>query len=277
MKKYVLCLLLALPFMLRAQIADSAQRKVHLQGAMNFRDIGGYATKDGKHVKWGKIYRSAEISNLTSADLDTLQSRHINQILDFRGPSEVSAAPDKIPAGALRLSLPYGSENLGDRGKMMQQMSRASNGDSIMLPFYTNIESFGKRYRPVFATLLNNSKDSAILFHCTAGKDRTGISAALILYALGVDEKTIMEDYLASNYYRQPDMQRMKKMLVDNYHMKEEVVEDVMGVKEKYLTATFDAIKTKYGSMDSYLKTEMGLDAKTLKQLRKMYVTSQSL
>jgi protein-tyrosine phosphatase len=271
MKKQFFFLFFLLPFALQAQIADSIIRKVPLQGAMNFRDIGGYQTQNGKHVKWGKIYRSAEINKLTDADLDTLKSRNINYVLDFRGPTEVETAPDKLPVGATRISLPAGSENVGNKIQMMQMMVKASSGDSIMLPFYNNTEPFSKRYKPMFQTLLNNSKDSALLFHCTAGKDRTGIGAALILYALGVDEKTIMADYLASNYYRQGDNQRMKKMLVENYHMKEEVVEEVIGVKEKYLAATFSAIRTSYGSVENFLKTEMGLSKKELKKLRKKF------
>lgn len=265
------CLLLA-PFFSQAQIADSTQRQVKLQGAVNVRDIGGYATKSGKNVKWGKIYRSAEINNLTATDLDILQARAINYVLDFRGPVEVATAPDKLPKGATRISLPSGSENVGDKSKTMQNMMKATNGDSIMLPFYANLLPFTNRYKPMFQTLLTNSLDSAILFHCTAGKDRTGIAAALILYALGVDEQTIMNDYLASNYYRQKDNERMKTLLVSNYHMSEKVVNDVMGVNEKYLTATFLAIKSQYGSVDNYLKKEMGLDKNALKQLKRMYL-----
>jgi len=256
----------------QAQITDSSKRQVKLQGAVNFRDIGGYKTKDGRQVKWGKIYRSAEINNLTNTDLTKLETLSIHYVLDFRGPAEFNVAPDKIPNGAIRISLPAGSEEVGDRTKMMQQMSKAASGDSIMLPFYTNIESFSKRYGPVFTTLLNNSKDSAVVIHCTAGKDRTGIGSALILYALGVDEKSIMADYLASNYYRQSDVDRMKKILIDMYHMKEEVVMDVMGVKEKYLSATFDAIKSKYGSIDNFLENEIGLTKAKREQLQQNFL-----
>jgi protein-tyrosine phosphatase len=242
-----------------AQIADSSKRLVKLTGAVNFRDIGGYPTSHGKFVSWGKIYRSAEINNLNATDLDKLNGLLIHTVLDFRGPAEYSIAPDKLPMGAARISLQAGSEQVGDRTKMMQQMTKAQNGDSIMLPFYTDLTPFKNRYQPMFAVLLNNHKDSAVLYHCTAGKDRTGIATALILYALGVDEKTIMADYLASNFYRASDMNRMKKLLIESYHMNESVVEDVMGVKEKYLQGTFDAINSKYGSIDKFLKTEMGL------------------
>ena len=272
MNRIFLSLIFIFPLVAQSQVADSAKRMIRLQGALNFRDLGGYPTKDGKQVKWGKIYRSAEINNLTNSDVNTLDNLAINYVMDFRGPAEVAAAPDKIPAHAVRVSLPYGSENVGDKMKMMKMMSTASTGDSIMLPFYTNIESFAKRYKPVFEVLLKNSNDSAILFHCTAGKDRTGIGAALILYALGVDEKNIMNDFLASNYYRKPDNERMRGMLVNTYHMNPAVVEDVLGVKEKYLQASFETIRSKYGSIDNYLEKEMGLNKKNIKTLRQKYL-----
>ena len=273
MKKIFFLFVVLIPIISICQIADSSKREVKLQGAINFRDIGGYKTKDGKEVKWGKIYRSAEINRLTATDLAKLESLKIHYVLDFRGPAEVAAGADKVPNTATRISLPAGSEDVGDRSKMFKSMTTATVGDSIMLPFYSNIDAFPKRYKPMFEALLNNSNDSALVYHCTAGKDRTGIATALILYALGVDEQTIKNDYLATNYYRQSDNVRMRKMLMDNYHLKEAVVDDVLGVKEIYLKATFDAINKKYGSIDQFLKTEMGLNKSTLKKLKKKYLS----
>jgi protein-tyrosine phosphatase len=89
---------------------------------------------------------------------------------------------------------------------------------------------------------------------------------------LGVDEQTIKNDYLATNYYRQSDNVRMRKMLMDNYHLKEAVVDDVLGVKEIYLKATFDAIQNKYGSVDKFLQSEMGLNKSNLKKLRQKFL-----
>jgi protein-tyrosine phosphatase len=271
MKKTFLFLILLFPLFAMSQIADSLKREVKLQGAINFRDIGGYKTKDGKEVKWGKIYRSAEINRLTVTDLEKLEALKIHYVLDFRGPAEVAAGADKVPNTAIRISLPAGSEDVGDRSKMFKSMSVATVGDSIMLPFYSNIDAYPKRYKPMFEALINNSNDSALVYHCTAGKDRTGIATALILYALGVDEQTIMNDYLATNYYRQSDNGRMRKMLMDNYHMKEAVVDDVLGVKEIYLKTSFEAINKKYGSIEKFLKSEMGLNKSAIKKLKKKY------
>ena len=272
MKKYILFFIVLVPIISYCQITDSLKREVKLQGAINFRDIGGYKTKDGKEVKWGKIFRSAEINRLTTSDLEKLASLKIHYVLDFRGPAEVAAGADKIPNTSIRISLPAGSEEVGDKSKMFKSMSTATVGDSIMLPFYSNIDAFPKRYKPMFEALLNNSNDSALVYHCTAGKDRTGIATALILYALGVDEQTIKNDYLATNYYRQSDNVRMRKMLMDYYHLKEAVVDDVLGVKEIYLKATFDAIQNKYGSVDKFLQSEMGLNKSNLKKLRQKFL-----
>ncbi len=272
MKKLLYLFFLANPLFSSAQIADSAKREVKLQGAINFRDVGGYATKDGRHVKWGKIYRSAELNNLTDADLLKLQQLGIARVDDFRGPFEVKLAPDKIPLNATRIDLPSGSEHIGDSGSSFSKTMMKGNGDLLMLNFYSNTAPFANRYRPVFKELLQLNPDSALLFHCTAGKDRTGIAAALILYALGVNEKTIMRDYLATNYYRTSENEKAISGMVKNYGMDEATARKMMEAKEKYLNATFVSIIRQYGTVNHYLESVMGLDKKMLQKLRTLYL-----
>jgi protein-tyrosine phosphatase len=271
MKEAIWLLMMVCPWLTQAQISDSSIRKIQLQGASNFRDIGGYPTQQGTHIKWRKIYRSAEIHQLTEDDLDTLEQRNIKLIFDFRGPAEVQMAKDNIPDGAKRISLPAGSEQMGNRMEMMQQLQKTTNGDSIMLQLYTGIDFFKKRYKPVFDSLLAAPEEEAILFHCTAGKDRTGICSALILHALGVQDSIIMEDFLASNYYRQGDTERMKKLLIETFKMNPLVVDDIMGVKPFYLQATYDAIISQYGSINHFLNKEMELTPENLKILRSKF------
>ena len=253
-----------------AQEIDTAGRKVALSGAVNFRDLGGYATKDGKHVKWRKIYRSAALNNLIPADVDSLAARHIMYDLDFRGPYEVTIAPDKIPASTVRISLPAGSEQIGDSNYMKTMLQHAGN-DSFLLNFYRDLTPFHDRYKPMFDELLSMNADGALLFHCSAGKDRTGIAAALLLYALGVDEKTIEADYLLTNYYRQNENSKaiagMKK-----YGLSDASAQKMMAAKPEYLQATFTSIKKQYGSLDNYLEKEMGLSKKQLKKLQALYL-----
>ena len=253
-----------------AQVIDSSRREIKLKGAVNFRDMGGYPAKDGKHIKWGKLYRSADLSRLKREDLTRLQQLSISYIADFRGPNEVNAAPDAVPVNATRVSLPAGSEHTGDSVYMRQLLRSAK--DSGLVPFYSDIRSLGDRYKPLFAALLQVNADSAVLFHCSAGKDRTGIAAALILYALNVSDEKIMEDYLASNYYRRNENEQSIKGMMILYKMDEPTARNVMGVQESYIKATFNAIRNQYGSIDNYLEKVMDLTSPRRKQLQDKFL-----
>jgi protein-tyrosine phosphatase len=264
-------LLSMLPFSGFAQIADSSLRHVLLQGAINFRDLGGYATSDGRHVKWKTIYRSADISKLTPADLDTLQARHVWYDVDLRGVAESAKAPDKINPGTNYVLCPAGSDSLN--AQMQHNMFQTRNGDSMMLTWYTNTAYLTARYQPFFVKLLARPDTDALVFHCTAGKDRTGIGAALLLYALGVPYATIEADYTATNYYRSLDNGRSLQLMVSQYHLNEGVARSMNAAKSEYLKATFDAIRSQYGSVDHYLETELGLTPDKREQLKNKYLT----
>lgn len=244
--------------LLQAQVADSSVREVKLKGAVNFRDLGGYPTKDGKKIKWDRLYRSAALNALTEEDINRMKELKLAIVLDFRGPLEIQSAPDRVIAGAKNINLPAGSETVGD-AKAMQAMLAAIKDESYMTSFYGTIAPFKDRYKPMFDQLLQLGKDSALLFHCTAGKDRTGIAAALLLYALGVDETLIFEDYLATNYYRSRENERAIAGMVQMYHLDEKVARNMMAAKKEYLEATFQSIRKAYGSVEHYLRDEMGL------------------
>lgn len=253
----------------QAQIADSAKRKVDLQGAINFRDVGGYATADGHHVKWGKVYRSADLSKLTDNDLVELKNRNITYDVDLRGTQESKAAPDRLNPNTDYILCPAGSENVGN---MMAGFKNVKNGDSILTAFYSNITPLADRYKPFFNKLLNLPADKSLVFHCTAGKDRTGIGAALLLYSLGVPYDTIISDYEATNYYRTAENEKTIKKMVDGLGINESVAKGVMSAKKVYLDATFTAIKKQYGSVDNYLKNQIGLNDKDIKTLKAKFL-----
>lgn len=271
MKNLVFVLTLCLAGMSStAQVADSSKRYVRLDGTVNFRDIGGYVTKDGRHVQWGKIYRSDALGKLSDQDLKKLEKLDVSVVADFRGPYEVKAAPDRLPLGAIRISLPAGSEHIGDSAGDKSLFSQMA--DSSLIGFYRNTAPFRERYKPVFDALLALNKDSALLFHCTAGKDRTGIAAALILYALGVDEATIMSDYLATNEYRREENVKRIPAIAKVYGISEKVATNMMAAKDEYLRATFIALAQQYGSIDGFLEKEAGLDKTKLEKLKTLYL-----
>ena len=195
----------------------------------------------------------------------------MSRIADFRGPYEVKSAPDKEPATITRISLPAGSESIGDSTYMKTFLKDVSSGKGLT-DFYAKTAPFKERYKPLFDQLLSLNKDSALLFHCTAGKDRTGIAAALVLYALGVDEETIMNDHLATNYYRAADNEKMIGLFTKAYRLTEEQARDVMAAKKEYLKAMFDAINLNYGSVDAFLEKELGLDRTKRAKLGRLYL-----
>lgn len=266
MKKSVVLFLLT-AFGLSAHAAADTSKVVPVQGATNFRQLGGYATQQGTHVKSGKLFRSGELSKLTDADVKLLADQHINHIVDFRNDQEVATAKDRLPAGAAYLQLPAGSENLGN---FMSTLPKLTTGDSLMTSFYSQTSHLKAKYQPFFQELLKTPDNSALLFHCTAGKDRTGIGAAMLLYVLGVPGETIMTDYLASNDYRKAENEKMVAGMT-KMGIKEQVAKDITGVKEIYLQATYMAIVKQYSSMDNFISKELGLTAADIALLRKKY------
>jgi protein-tyrosine phosphatase len=271
MMKKITLLLIALfaSAMTYAQVTDSAQRHVILKGATNFRDLGGYETADGHHVKWGELYRSADISKLTDSDLAVLKAKNITYDVDLRGHQEAATAPDRINPGTDYILLPAGSDGM-NWTKILTHI-KGNGGDSLMIAYYSNTDSLALRYKPFFEKLLALPPGQALVFHCTAGKDRTGIGSALLLYTLGVPYETIVSDYLASNYYRK-DLNTQMSAQMQKYHIDPEVAKSMMGVKKADLDATFAAINKRYGSIDAYMRTQIGLDDDKIATLKKKFL-----
>ncbi|MFM9838979.1 MAG: tyrosine-protein phosphatase [Cyclobacteriaceae bacterium] len=253
------------------KVVFEAPRGIKLQGAINFRDMGGYKTTDGKQVKWGKIYRSADVSKLTDADLELLSQLNIKMVCDLRGEKEAELAPDKIIPGSERILLPAGSENVGSANSYMKYMTTQQRADSMMRSFYTRTDHLKAKYKPMFDQLLVLETDKALMFHCTAGKDRTGVGAALILFALGVDENTILKDYELTNEYRKEGNEQYVKMLTTQ-GLPEGAARSMMAANPMYLKTTFESIATKFGSVDKFLENELDLTPSKKAQLRSKFL-----
>lgn len=254
----------------RDTLVYNAKRALKLEGASNFRDLGGYPAADGKTVKWGRIYRSADISKLTDADLTTLTDRHIATVCDLRGHDEIKNSPDRLPAGAQWVNLPAGSENT--RAMTATLMSaKPVTRDSMMIAFYGRTDHLKAKYKPMFDQLLALNGDKALLFHCTAGKDRTGVGAALILAALGVDRATILKDYAATNVYWQGNREHVMASLRQQ-GIEESTVKGMLAANPVYLENTFASIDQQYGSMANFLTQIMELTPERLAALRTNYL-----
>ncbi|NDV64098.1 tyrosine-protein phosphatase [Bacteroides sp. 224] len=239
-----------------------AETHLPMTGGFNFRDLGGIRTQDGHHVKWGKFIRTDELHQLTEADLRYLSSIPIISVVDFRGQMEIDNAPDILPASvknAYPLSIHPGNIlELQDIAK-----SGSLNLEKVMITineYLVSDSTFINQYKEFFSILQDESK-VPVIFHCTAGKDRTGMGAALILFALGVNEEMIYENYLASNIY-------LKEKYAEDIR-KNPQMEAVLTVKKEFLEAGINKIKELYGTPENYLTQKLGVD---IERFREMYL-----
>lgn len=237
-----------------------SERHLPMAGGYNYRDLGGIMNTEGKYVKWGRVLRSDDLHNLTDADLKYLSSIPLISIVDFRTEDEIKTAADKDPATVVenyKLSISPGNLMTA---KNLTSMS-SEEIDSFMLnmnKILVTDPSVIAQYKKFFE-LLQNESDTPLMFHCSAGKDRTGMGAALILFSLGVDEETIMNDYLLSNVYL---ADKYSEYITKYPHLK-----PLFEVQPEYLKSGIDQIKKDHGSVENYLTTILNVDIDKMKSL----------
>ncbi len=239
-------------------------RHIPLEGAFNFRDIGGYETDDGRHVRWHRVYRSGQIHKLTDADVAAFESRRILTVVDLREKDEYTSAPDRLPPGATLISCAGGK--ITPMEDWAHMLAGATSGVPFMKAFYSDIHGLAARFKPYFQTLLDLPDDHALLLHCMAGKDRTGIGIALLLLALGVPRARIVEDYLLTNTHG-------TKVLFGEHaeRLPESVRQDLLAAKEEYLQAFFAALEEHHGSDVQFLTQAIGLTPEKIARLREKF------
>lgn len=255
-------------------------RRLPVQAAPNFRDLGGYTTSDGRVVKWGMLYRTDALNALTEDDQAYLQRLNIRRIVDFRIPDEAGEAPDRLPPNLREryVNMPVGFND----GNYAEFVRKIMSGDTAGLNLAGALEQgnvkFVRDYTPVFRDWLHGlvatGRDGAQVFHCTAGKDRTGLAAALFLLSLGVPEEQVMQDYLASNVYlKDKNEKSIWKMRIFSLGRADtEGVRPLMEVRSGYLQAAFETMRQDYGSVENYLKEGLGVDDAFREQLRALYL-----
>ncbi|WP_371479900.1 tyrosine-protein phosphatase [Kitasatospora sp. NBC_00315] len=240
-----------------------ADRSLHLASAPNFRDAGGYRTADGRWVRMGVVYRSGDLSRLTDQDLAKLRRLGLTEVFDLRTPGEQKAAPDRVPAGATTVDANVlGAADTGafDVTGPEAAVRAMTDAERTMV----SADSARAAYRSVLVALVERN-DEGVLYHCTAGKDRTGWASAALLTALGVPRDTVEADYLASNTYRAAENAATLAQLPPAYQA---VYKPLLEVRPEYLEAGFDEVRQKFGSFDAYLKSGLGLDQRDQRDLR---------
>lgn len=244
---------------------DVSRRHLPLSGASNFRDLGGYVGQEGRPVKWRKIFRSDHLANLSAEDLQQIQSIGIKRSFDFRGVQESQAQaydwPD-IQRHSLSIE-PTVVQRLQAQHLTGKPLTAADALDAMQTTYRDFVRVDSGRFAQLFEHLLDQPEP--LLFHCTAGKDRTGLAAALVLYALGVSEADIWRDYLLTN-------QLYKRNSIGATSLAPDVLKIVWEVQESFLQASLEEIHARYGSVQNYLNQELNLTPAALLRLQSLYL-----
>ena len=227
-------------------LQDIPARHLSLQGASNFRDLGGYPTADGRTTRWRHIFRSNHLGQLTTDDIEIVRALGVKSAFDFRGVEERAAGVCVVNEITVH-SLPIEPCVVAAlRAELTRGTLTAPVALELMRESYRNyVRHHTHSFRSLFSHLLEDR--APLVIHCTAGKDRTGFASALILHALGVPDDIIAEDYLLTNQHYKRDAAAATDLPDD--------VRDAIGsVEASYLAAAFEAVAEEYGDLETYLR-----------------------
>jgi protein-tyrosine phosphatase len=241
------------------------RRLLNLEGASNFRDLGGYLGHEGRPLHWRRVFRSDHLGHLTAADRNVIASLGLRRAFDFRGNEERAAQSYEL-SGVRQYSLAI-------EPTVAQQIAVLADSGRVLTPermvvlmedLYRHlVNDQATRFAEWFSHLLDD--DSPLVFHCTAGKDRTGLAAALFLLALGVPLHTVEEDYLLSNQvYRHPASAGAR--------VSDEALAILWSVHSGFLQAALAAIDADHGGIEHYLERCLKLTRSARDRLAKLYL-----
>ena len=258
-----------LPHLSQPPAQYSYERALPLEGGQNFRDLGGYPTEDHRHVRWGLLFRSGSLHGLTPADFAYLKTLGLRTEVDFRSTQERAAEPSVWPAGEAPriLADDYDFAILGRHMTNLQDMTPDELQAKMVEMYPLILDQFNGQYRRLFEQLL--AGNAPLAFHCSAGRDRTGIAAALVLTALGVPRETVIQDYLLTNRYFQfartgPAAQTWGKI-------PPAMAKVMVSSARPSIEAVFKVIDAHPGGAKAYLRDRLGLDQLKIARLRALY------
>lgn len=267
------------PVILPASLPDEQRethRIVNFEGVDNFRDLGGYRTADGRRVKWGTLFRSGTFAETSRADAQVLANMGLSALIDFRSTAEKDEEPNQLPNPAPFDIIEIPTLDGGDNSVADEIMARIEDGDfddfnpdSFMIQANRQfVDEFTPQFSEFIQVLLQ-AQGKPVVWHCSAGKDRTGYAAAIILRILGVPMETIYTDYMLS---KEPALAARQRELTLLRLLKGDVTADkltvLLGVEREWLEAAFERIDSRWGSFDNYIKNGLQLSDAQILQLQ---------
>ena len=251
-------------------------RLLPMDGAHNTRELGGYKTTDGKSVKWGMLYRSDKLSDISDTDQSYLQDLGIKKIIDFRSKEEKAEDPDIIPKGIDYIEMPISVDG-AMRSKIEAVLKGETNKDVKSFLIDANKE-FVSNYTDVYEDFLRNliNDDGPTLFHCTAGKDRAGFAAAITLIALGVSKEDVINDYMKTNQFTKERIVEIigQIELMTLYQTDAEILRPLLGVEREYIETAFQTAEEKYGSLENFIRDGLNISDEDIQKLRNKFIES---
>lgn len=229
----------------------------------NFRELGGISTSDGKKVKEGYLFRSGPITFKNNDEKKVFEEIHIQNILDLRSQQEVDSCHDEMIDGCNYIHI---SAIANDTNFDMTSFAFQDEFTIVKKMFskiYEDLPFSNPAYKKMFEILENHE---SILFHCSAGKDRTGVAAMLILKLLGVDDEVIIQDYLKSNEC----LDKQNIQFLEN--LGNESLKELLYVKKEYILLSLNAISSKYESFEQFLLEEYQLDDSKIQNIKDFYL-----
>jgi protein-tyrosine phosphatase len=247
------------------------ERIIKLQGAHNFRDLGGYTTQDGRIVAKRKIFRSSALAKLSEHDYEMIRGLGIRAIYDLRANEERIRRPSALPEN-MPIDI-WSRDYEGSAGNLLTKMA-APDGTTeqtrqIMIETYRILPyEQAESYRALFLHLAEG--ELPVLFHCSAGKDRTGIAAALLLEILLVPRATIIEDYLLTDLFFEQGLEIALHALGTKalHGIPQEIWAPLMRADQIYIETLFETLEARHGSVSGYFRDVLGLDDAIEAQLR---------
>ena len=249
---------------------------VQIKNGINFRDLGGIKTSDGRQIRSGMLYRSGEFSRLNDSEKNFLSDElNLHYVLDYRDQHEIDRHPDNLWNNSQYINVP--ANPLSD-----EITASLTSDDIFVMKKYSPFDFMVKLYQLLpfnnvaykkLISLLLNANGKPLVQHCAVGKDRTGVGVALTLFALGVSEEVVMQDYLLTerylNDYREAILSQNKNKLSPEEFEKQKTI---FAAKEEFLNAAIDEIKKRYHTIDNWLIKEYQLDDKNRKILQDIYL-----
>ena len=249
-------------------------RLIRLEGTLNFRDIGGYPTRFGADVRRHRVYRSDSLATIGDSGWERLTELGLREIFDLRHEVERQTAPYATPDGIAATWLAIGPKEVQTEAKDVFELLKSGGPDDFTLEYM--VEMYGRIFEDhaeVFGELLTHLADPDRLpavFHCTAGKDRTGIAAALLLSVLGVERETVLDDYELSNEFRSKRRIEQLRPQLEAEGIDVEHVRPYLSAPRPALEAALAGVDLEYGGVDGFLTKRAGVPEGILDALREV-------